>query len=124
MIMAVGLGITSFWFFPLFLGSKFIGASSYVIWIALGFAFNGMYMMVVNYIFYVKKTYILAWVTFSIALISILVNYLLIKNIGPIGAAYTFAGMNFVTFLSVWFLSNRVCPMPWNLSTIKRIANN
>nr|WP_309098438.1 oligosaccharide flippase family protein [Fredinandcohnia onubensis] len=113
--MALGVGIIASWFFPVFLGPKFIGASTYVIWISLGFAFAGMYMMVVNYIFFVKKTYILAWVTFSVALVSIIVNYFLIKSIGTIGAAYTFAGMNIVQFLLVWLLSNRVYPMPWNV---------
>lgn len=121
--MALGLGLFAPWFFSFFLGPKFTGANAYVIWISLGFAFNGMYMMVVNYIFYVRKTYILAWVTFSTAFISIILNYFAIKYWGAIGAAYTFAGMSLVTFLLVWILSSRVYPMPWNLLKISRLAN-
>lgn len=121
--MALGLGLFAPWFFSFFLGPKFTGANAYVIWISLGFAFNGMYMMVVNYIFYARKTYILAWVTFSTAFISIILNYFAIKYWGAIGAAYTFAGMSFVTFLLVWILSSRVYPMPWSLLKISRLAN-
>ena len=117
--MALGLGLFAPWFFSFFLGPKFTDANAYVIWISLGFAFNGMYMMVVNYIFYVQKTYILAWVTFSTAFISIILNYFAIKYWGAIGAAYTFALMSFVTFLLVWILSSRMYPMPWNLLKIK-----
>jgi len=114
-LIALGFGFFAPLFFSIYLGPKFAGANDYVLWISLGFAFNGMYLMVVNYIFYAQKTYMLAWVTFSTALISIILNYFFIKNWGAIGAAYTFAGMNFVTFLLVWILSNRVFPMPWNL---------
>lgn len=121
--MALGLGLFAPWLFSFFLGPKFTGASVYIIWVSLGFAFNGMYMMVVNYIFYAQKTYILAWVTFSTALISIILNYFFIKYWGAIGAGYTFAGMSFVTFLLVWMLSSRVYPMPWNLLKISRLAN-
>ena len=117
--MALGLGLVSPWFFSLFLGPKFLGANAYILWISLGFAFNGMYMMVGNYIFYIQKTYILAWVTFSTAVISIVINYFAIKYLGAIGAAYTFTVMSFVTFLLVWILSSRVYPMPWNLLKIK-----
>ena len=120
--MALCLGLIGPWFFTFFLGPKFAGANGYILWISLGFAFNGMYMMVVNYIFYMRKTYILAWITFSTALISIIVNYFAIKYWGAIGAAYTFSVMSFVTFLIVWILSSRLYPMPWNLLKIRRLA--
>ena len=45
---------------PYFLGEKFHGVTDYLIYINLAFAFQGMYFMVVNYIFYTKKTYLLA----------------------------------------------------------------
>lgn len=111
--LALLLGFIAPWFLSFFVGPKFAGSSDYVIWIALGFAFNGMYKMVVNYIFYAEKTYILAWVTFTTAAISVGVNYFFIKLFGAVGAAYTYAIMGFVTFLAVWILSNRVYPMPW-----------
>jgi O-antigen/teichoic acid export membrane protein len=114
--LALALGAIAPWFLSFFVGPQFAGSSQFVLWIAVGFAFNGMYKMIVNYIFYVRKTYILAWVTFSTAFVSIFLNYFAVKYLGAIGAAYTYALMGFVTFLLVWLLSNRVYPMPWNLS--------
>jgi O-antigen/teichoic acid export membrane protein len=69
--------------------------------------------MVTNYIFYEKKTYILAWVTFANAVLSVCLNLFLIQKYGAMGAAYTFLITNFSIFVSVWILSNKVYPMPW-----------
>lgn len=47
-----------------------------ILFITFAFAFQSMYFMVTNYIFYVKKTYILAYVTFSTALVHIGLLYI------------------------------------------------
>lgn len=117
--LALALGALAPWFLSFFVGPQFAGSGQFVLWIAVGFAFNGMYKMVVNYIFYMRKTYILAWVTFSTALVSIVINYFAIKYLGAIGAAYTYALVSFITFLLVWVLSSKVYPMPWNLRKTK-----
>jgi O-antigen/teichoic acid export membrane protein len=96
-----------------FVGDKFSGASVYVFWIALGYAFNGMYKMVVNYIFYVEKTYILAWITLFCCLSNVGLNYILIKLNGPVGAAQAAALTFLLSFIVTWVLSNRVYKMPW-----------
>ena len=113
--LALALGAIAPWFLSFFVGPQFAGSGQFVLWIAVGFAFNGMYKMVVNYIFYMRKTYILAWVTFSTAIVSIVINYFAIKYLGAIGAAYTYALVGFITFLLVWLLSSRVYAMPWDL---------
>lgn len=114
--LALALGTIAPWFLSFFVGPQFAGSGQFVLWIALGFAFDGMYKMVVNYIFYMHKTHILAWVTFSTAVGSIVINYFAIKHWGAIGAAYTYALISFITFLLVWYLSSRIYPMPWNLN--------
>lgn len=100
------------------LGKSFNESSIYVSWIAMGYAFNGMYLMVVNYIFYSEKTKILAYITFSAALINILLNYLFIKAFGAIGAAQATTIVFAIKFFLVWFFSSKVQPMPWNLKKI------
>lgn len=122
--LGLALGIIAPWFLSFFVGSQFAGSGQFVLWISVGFAFDGMYKMVVNYIFYVRKTYILAWVTFSTALVSIVVNYFAIKYLGAIGAAYTYTLIGFITFLLVWLLSSRIYPMPWNLKKRREIDFN
>lgn len=111
--LALVLSFIASSFLKFFVGEDFHSADKYVLWIALGYAANGMYFMVANYIFYVKKTYILACVTFSSALISITLNYFLIKANGAIGAAQSTTITFFSVFILTWILSAKSYPMPW-----------
>ena len=96
-----------------FLGKSFNESSIYVIWVALGYAFNGMYLMVVNYIFYAQKNSLLAMVTFATAIINVILNYFFIKAFGPIGAAQATTVVFAIKFIMVWILSAKVLDMPW-----------
>jgi O-antigen/teichoic acid export membrane protein len=115
-ILVVGLSLIAPWFLSFFVGEKFSGAYVYVFWIALGYAFNGMYKMVAGYIFYIEKTHILAWITFFCAALNVLFNYVFIKWNGPVGAAQAASLTFFLSFVMTWVLSNRVYKMPWLLS--------
>ncbi|MBA7527264.1 hypothetical protein ES705_19440 [subsurface metagenome] len=112
-IVALALSFFAPYFLKFFVSRNFYFAYKYVLWIALGYAFQGMYLMVVNYIFYVKKTYILAWVTFSSAGINVVLNYFFIKANGAIGAAQATTITFFTQFIMVWILSAKVYRMPW-----------
>lgn len=101
------------WFIPIFLGDKFQGASQYIYWISLAYAFQGMYLMVVNYIFYAKKNHLLSMVTISTSLFHVLLSYTLIQSYGAIGAAYASAISFFLTFILVWYTSYKAVRMPW-----------
>jgi len=113
--LAFFLSFISPYFLKFFVGKEFHSSYKYVFWIALGYAANGMYFMVVNYIFYVKKTYILAWITFFSAIVNVILNYFLIKVNGPIGAAQATAISFFISFVLTWILSAKVYKMPWLL---------
>jgi len=119
-LLALILSFIAPTFLKFFVSKNFYFAYKYVLWIALGYAFNGMYFMVVNYIIYVKKTYILAWVTFSSAGINIILNYFFIKANGAIGAAQATTITFFVQFIMVWILSAKVYKMPWRINFINR----
>jgi len=112
-LAALTLSFTAPYFFKIFVSKNFYFAYKYVLWVALGYAFQGMYFMVVNYIFYVKKTYLLAWVTFTSAGVNIVLNYFFIKANGAIGAAQATTITFFVQFIMVWILSAKVYEMPW-----------
>ena len=99
--------------FDNFIDKKFEKAQIYVFWISLSFAFSGMYKMVTNYIFYIKKTYILAWVTFFSSIINLILNYFLITKYGPVGVAIATALTSFIFFVLTWYISNRLYSMPW-----------
>jgi O-antigen/teichoic acid export membrane protein len=101
--------------FNLFIGEQFHSAIQYSFWILLGFVFQGMYFMVTNYILYSEKTHILAIITISIGIVNIPLNYILINLFGGIGAAISFAVIFFLYFITTWYTSSNIFPMPWTL---------
>ena len=96
-----------------FVSETFADSHRYAVWIALAGLFNGFYVLVGNYIFYEKKTYILSGLTLGSALVNVGLNYWWIGKWGTIGAAYASAVSSFIFFLLAWLLSQRVHPMPW-----------
>ena len=103
------------WAIPYFLDPKYKDSTEYILYIAFSFAFNGMYFMVVNYIFYVQKTYFLAMITFTVSILHILILYLLLKLNGTIGAAQATMITSFISFITTWLFSQKVYSMPWLL---------
>ncbi len=123
-MLALGLGILAPPLLSVFLGKTFNESSIYVMWVALGYAFNGMYLMVVNYIFYSQRTKSLAAVTFMTAILNVILNYFLIKKFGAIGAAQATTIVFAIKFIVVFILSAKVHDMPWNLFKVKKQINN
>ena len=113
------LSLLLIWIAPmvikLLLNKDFHGASLFIKYLTIGVAFQGMYYMVVNYIFYVKKTKYLAYITFGTSLVNVSLAYVLIQKNGALGAAQANAISMFLSFLLVWYYSNKVYPMPWIL---------
>ena len=93
--------------------AKYAQSYQYVIYILITFALNGAYFMVVSYIFFLKKTKQLAYITFSSSLIHLCFSYILINIYGALGAVYSSIISYTIMFLSVWYYSNKVYPMPW-----------
>ena len=100
-LLVLVLSFIAPYFLKFFVSQYFYSAYKYVLWIVLGYAFQGMYFMVVNYIFYVKKTYILACITFLSAGVNFVLNYFFIKANGAIGAAQ----VTTITFFYILFFS-------------------
>ncbi len=117
--IALLLGLMAPWFLGFFVGEKFRQASGVVIYIALGYAFGGMYLMVTNYIYYVSKTYFLAIITLISGFLNIILNYFLIQLLGLKGAAIGFLVSQILFFFGTWFLSNKVYPMPWRKAILQ-----
>jgi len=115
LLLASLLSFISPWLVQTFLDKQYLDTVQFVPWIAFSFAFSGMYFMVVNYIFYMKKTFSLSVVSFSTSLLHVGVSYYLIKENGAIGAAQASAISSFIMFISMWALSNKVYKMPWLL---------
>lgn len=113
MFCVLALTISSPLIFRIFVDQTYQDSIQFVFWIALGFGFDGMYKMVVNYIFYVKKTYIISFITLFTALTNLVLNYFFITWDGAIGASKATALCMFMEFIIVWGISNKIYPMPW-----------
>lgn len=117
LLLIVGLLVFIFvWLiFPFFVKTQFDGALKYIPWLLLGAVFQGCYYMVTNYILYTEKTVVLALITISTGIVSVILNYFLIPLLGGIGAAVAYAVTFFLYFIATWIAASKVYKMPWNL---------
>lgn len=115
LITAILLSAIAPWFMRFFLGKNFASADKYVFWIAIGYAFSGIYKMFANYIFYVQTTQYLVWITFFTGVVNVFMCYILIRLNGAIGAAQGMMCASITSFLLTWVLASRLYKMPWNL---------
>lgn len=113
--IALALVVTgiSYYLLPFMTAEEYHSGMIYVIWIAMGYAFNGMYMLVFPYGVHVGNTSYLGITTFTAALINLAANYYLINMNGALGAAQATLISYAIMFISVWFYSNKLYPMPW-----------
>ena len=117
--MQVVISIIMPWVITHFLNERYLDSKEVIPWIAFGYAFQGMYFMVVNYIFYEKKTYMLSFTTFISGVIHVILSYTFIQIYGAMGVAYATTLSFFIMFVLVWILSARVYAMPWKLKVKK-----
>ncbi len=110
---AILWGLLAPFLFDFLLGKDYYAAKKFVFWIAVGYSFKGMYMMFVNYLFFIKKTMKIAQITLISAGTNIILNFILIKNYGTIGAAIATAISLFISFVLAWILAARNYKMPW-----------
>lgn len=102
-----------------FVSKEFAGSGAYVFWIALGYAFTGMYYMISGYIFYTQRTIYISIITLSLSALYVLLNYFFVKSKGAIGAAQATTILFFLRFVFTWILASKVYKMPW-IQAIKR----
>jgi O-antigen/teichoic acid export membrane protein len=113
LFLALIVSIVSPWIIKNFLDEKYINSIEIVPWICFAYAFQGMYIMVVNYLYYIKKTSYLGYLTLICGVIHVLLSFYLIKIYGIVGAGIASLISFALMFFSVWILSAKLYPMPW-----------
>lgn len=101
--------------FKLFIASSYHGGVAICQWISVAMMFQGFYFLVTNYVFYVKKTYLLSIITVIAAITIMLLNYWLIPYWGIIGSALAMCISWCLFFLMTWCFAQYCYPMPWLL---------
>lgn len=94
-------------------GEEYSQAGSVIGWLALGQGFQGMYLMVTNYIFFTKRTGMLSLISMGTGLLNLIFLIIFIRIIGLEGAAIAFAISMGLRFLLIWFIANKRYAMPW-----------
>lgn len=96
-----------------FLGKDFQDGIVLVLWISLGFAFNGMYKMVSVYFFYAEKTNYIAIISIFTAVINVFLVFWLVPEHGYSGASIATMAAFLIQFLLTWLWSLKIVSMPW-----------
>lgn len=94
-------------------GEKYSEAGDVIGWLVLGQGFQGMYLMVTNYIFFSKRTGMLSFASIGSGLLNLLLLLIFIRGLGLQGAAIAFAVSMGVRFILTWLIAQRRHPMPW-----------
>lgn len=112
-LLVLFLLIATPFIFKYLIDIKFLEASNYVLWISLAYLFWGGYLLFSDYIFFLKKTKILAYLAIVNVMLNFALNFYLINQFGAIGAAYATTLSFLVVFILIAIISNRLFPMPW-----------
>lgn len=94
-------------------GPRYQAAAPIVGYILFGNAFMGMYYMVTNYIFIVRRTELLSGLSLAAGVITVATTWFLIKDHGIAGAAQGFMIGQALLFFGAWFIANYCYQMPW-----------
>jgi len=108
--LALGLSLFSPELVVIMTKDSFHGSWITIPFITFSYVFGGIYYVVCNSLF-VKKTYLVPFVTLSSAVFSVVLNLVLIPKLGMIGAALSGLASQFVTSAIVLFVSMRVEPI-------------
>jgi O-antigen/teichoic acid export membrane protein len=107
------VGIVGYFLIDTIFGAEYIDGREIVIFVALGYAFDGMYKMHVNYIFYVKKTQLIFLITMLTGILNIGLTYISILKFGLAGAGVAFCIVNIIAYFVSWYIAQKVFPMNW-----------
>lgn len=100
-------------------GTGYEAASGILIYIALGYAVGGIYLVLSNSIFWAGATGRLAIITLSSGLFNVALSFVLIRAFGLAGAGQAFLLGQIALCAGAWWLAQRSRPLPW-LSLLPR----
>jgi O-antigen/teichoic acid export membrane protein len=113
LLFSVCVGTLGYFFIDVIFGKGYAQGKEVVLLLSLAEAFNGMYKMHVNYIFYTKKTYLIFIITMTTGILNVVLGYSFVKLYGLAGAALSLCLINLVGYLMSWYIGNCVFPLKW-----------
>ena len=113
LLFSILYGILAYFLIGYIFGIKYLIAKEVIILLSISNAFEGMYKMHVNYLFFKNRTDLVFLITLTSGLLNILVSYYLILNFGIFGAGLSLFITSLFTYLICWYISNKIFPMSW-----------
>lgn len=124
-LFAIIVTYTSYFLINFMTTADYADATQFVIWVALGYALRGMYMMRFPYLVHVGKTSFLAILTAVSAIVNLIANYILIQSNGSLGAAQATLLSFGIQLIGVWWYTNKIYKMPWfNIKELLKVKQN
>lgn len=99
--------------FRFFINTNYGDAVGICMLMSVGFLFQGFYFMMTNFMFYIKRTFILSFLTMLSVILTIGLNYTLIPIFGLYGSAVSMLFGWLFFFIIVWYISAKLFYMPW-----------
>lgn len=96
-------------------GEKYEPAASVIGWLILAKSFHGMYYTVSSYIFYAKRTIVIAKITIATGILNVILLFLMTSRYGLVGAAGAMCISMFLQWLITWRAASVLVKMPWVL---------
>ncbi len=100
---------------PLLFTKGYLDSIRLIPLVLLAALFEGGYAIVSGYVFYRRKTKVLGVITFSSAVLQVILALLLVKPFGLNGALSAACLVSLLTFLAVLTYANRLYDLPWRL---------
>jgi O-antigen/teichoic acid export membrane protein len=121
-IMSFVVTLAAYIFIRYFLAKNYQESFNYVIWLSLGQGIAGIRSIFIYYLIYEIKNYVLLYMAIIIAVINIILNYILIKSFGAMGAAYTVFCCSLIALVLTIGASVYYHKMPW-LFFLKKVES-
>lgn len=118
--VALGLASVGPDFLVLVIGKAFAPAAGVVPWIVLGNLFSGLYVIPGHFLFAMKRTKVIPFLTLGAAIVSVATNVSLIPTYGIRGACWSSVLANATLLIGYLIAGRFVLPFPYEVSRLLR----
>lgn len=94
-------------------GDQYLNTREFILPLILSSVLNGYYKLHVNFIFFTKKTTIIARNTMTCAVINLGLAYIMTRTWGLVGAAYSAVVIQFILYSLTLYSQNKKYKLPW-----------
>lgn len=92
---------------------KYESAFDFIPGVILSLYIYVVYTFAVQFVYKMKKTFILGIITFTGSLVQMMLSYYFVKYNGPMGAVSSSIVGSLLVSMGIFYYSNKIYPMPW-----------